>query len=84
MGYISHINRFRSLNAIGTFGSTDTTVRLYLLNQCNLRCWQHPSGATIVLGKMGFIDADMLKQYRAYAFVLIMIVTAIITRCQDR
>lgn len=32
-----------------------------------------------VLGKMGFIDADMLKQYRAYAFVLIMIVAAIIT-----
>lgn len=32
-----------------------------------------------VLGKMGFIDAEMLKQYRAYAFVLIMIVAAIIT-----
>lgn len=32
-----------------------------------------------VLGKMGFIDAKMLKQYRAYAFVLIMIVAAIIT-----
>lgn len=32
-----------------------------------------------VLGKMGFIDADMLKGYRAYAFVLIMIVAAIIT-----
>ncbi len=32
-----------------------------------------------VLGKMGFIDANLLKQYRAYAFVLIMIVAAIIT-----
>lgn len=32
-----------------------------------------------VLGRMGLIDADMLKQYRAYAFVLIMIVAAIIT-----
>lgn len=32
-----------------------------------------------VLGKMGFIDADMLKRYRAYAFVIIMIVAAIIT-----
>lgn len=32
-----------------------------------------------VLGKMGFIDANMLKQYRAYAFVLIMIIAAIIT-----
>lgn len=32
-----------------------------------------------VLGKMGFIDADMLRGYRAYAFVLIMIVAAIIT-----
>ncbi len=32
-----------------------------------------------VLGKMGFIDADMLKQYRAYAFIIIMIVAAIIT-----
>lgn len=32
-----------------------------------------------VLGKMGFIDADILKQYRAYAFILIMIIAAIIT-----
>lgn len=32
-----------------------------------------------VLGRMGFIDAGMLRRYRAYAFVLIMIVAAIIT-----
>lgn len=32
-----------------------------------------------VLGKMGFIDAPMLKQYRPYAFVIIMIIAAIIT-----
>lgn len=32
-----------------------------------------------VLGKMGFINADMLKQYRSYAFILIMIIAAIIT-----
>ena len=32
-----------------------------------------------ILGKMGLIDADMLKQYRAYAFVLIMVIAAIIT-----
>lgn len=32
-----------------------------------------------VLGKMGFIDADMLKQYRTYAFILIMIIASIIT-----
>lgn len=32
-----------------------------------------------VLGKMGLIDADMLKQYRAYAFILIMVIAAIIT-----
>lgn len=32
-----------------------------------------------VLGRMGFIDAEMLKKYRAYAFILIMIVAAIIT-----
>ena len=32
-----------------------------------------------VLGKMGFVDAEMLKAYRPYAFVLIMIVAAIIT-----
>ncbi len=32
-----------------------------------------------ILGKMGFVDADMLGQYRAYAFILIMIVAAIIT-----
>lgn len=32
-----------------------------------------------VLGKMGFIDANTLKQYRAYAFVIIMIIASIIT-----
>ena len=32
-----------------------------------------------ILGKMGFIDAPMLKQYRAHAFVIIMIIAAIIT-----
>lgn len=32
-----------------------------------------------ILGKMGFIDAVLLKSYRAYAFVMIMIIAAIIT-----
>lgn len=32
-----------------------------------------------VLGKMGFIDADLLREYRACAFVIIMIIAAIIT-----
>ncbi len=32
-----------------------------------------------VLGRMGFVDAPMLRRYRAHAFVLIMIVAAIIT-----
>jgi sec-independent protein translocase protein TatC len=32
-----------------------------------------------VLGKMGLIDANTLRQYRAYAFVIIMIIAAIIT-----
>lgn len=32
-----------------------------------------------VFGKMGFVDASMLKQYRAYAFIIIMIIAAIIT-----
>ena len=32
-----------------------------------------------VLGKMGFIDASMLKQYRSYAFIIIMVIAAIIT-----
>lgn len=32
-----------------------------------------------VLGKMGFIDAYTLQQYRAYAFVVIMIIAAIVT-----
>lgn len=32
-----------------------------------------------VLGKMGFIDASLMKRYRAYAFVIIMIIAAIIT-----
>lgn len=34
---------------------------------------------TFILGKMGFVDANMLKKYRTYAFVIIMIVAAIIT-----
>lgn len=32
-----------------------------------------------ILGKMGFVDAPMLRKYRAYAFILIMIIAAIIT-----
>lgn len=32
-----------------------------------------------VLGKMGFVNAQMLRAYRPYAFVLIMVIAAIIT-----
>lgn len=32
-----------------------------------------------ILGRMGFIDAEMLKRYRPYAFVIIMVIAAIIT-----
>lgn len=32
-----------------------------------------------VLGKMGVIDAPLLKQYRSYAFIIIMVIAAIIT-----
>lgn len=32
-----------------------------------------------ILGKMGFITAGVLKRYRKYAFVLIMVIAAIIT-----
>jgi sec-independent protein translocase protein TatC len=32
-----------------------------------------------ILGKMGLIDAKLLKKYRSYAFVLIMVIAAIIT-----
>ncbi|MBD5239202.1 MAG: twin-arginine translocase subunit TatC [Bacteroidales bacterium] len=32
-----------------------------------------------ILEKMGFIDADLLRKYRPYAFVIIMIIAAIIT-----
>ena len=32
-----------------------------------------------VLGKMGFISADLLRQYRAYALIVIMIIGAVIT-----
>lgn len=32
-----------------------------------------------VLGRMGFIDAPLLRRYRPYAFVIIMIVAAVIT-----
>jgi len=34
---------------------------------------------TFILGKMGLINADILKRYRSYAFIIIMIVAAIIT-----
>lgn len=32
-----------------------------------------------ILGKMGFINAMVLKRYRSYAFVIIMVIAAIIT-----
>ena len=32
-----------------------------------------------VLGKMGFISAPLLKRYRPYAFIVIMVIAAIIT-----
>lgn len=32
-----------------------------------------------ILGKMGLINSELLSKYRSYAFVLIMIVAAIIT-----
>lgn len=32
-----------------------------------------------ILGKMGLIDAQLLRKYRAYAFVLIMFIAAVIT-----
>lgn len=32
-----------------------------------------------ILGRMGLIDAEMLKKYRPYAFVIIMVIAAIIT-----
>lgn len=34
---------------------------------------------TYILGKMGLVSADLLRQYRKYAFVLIMLIAAIIT-----
>ncbi len=34
---------------------------------------------SVVLGRMGFIDADLLKKYRSHAIVLILIISAIIT-----
>ena len=47
MKYINLINRFWSLNAVEPFGRTDSTVYLYLLNQCNLRHWQNPFTITL-------------------------------------
>lgn len=32
-----------------------------------------------ILGKMELIDAEMLRKYRAYAFILIMVIAAVIT-----
>ena len=34
---------------------------------------------SFILGKMGIIDANTLKRYRKYAFVIILIVSALIT-----
>lgn len=32
-----------------------------------------------ILGKMGFIDASLLQEYRSYEFIIIMIIAAVIT-----
>lgn len=32
-----------------------------------------------VLGRMGFVDAALLRQYRAHALIIIMVISAIIT-----
>lgn len=32
-----------------------------------------------ILGRMGFIDARLMKKYRSYAFIIIMIIAAVIT-----
>lgn len=34
---------------------------------------------SFVLGKMGLVDADLLRQYRPYAFIIILVIAAIIT-----
>ncbi|MBQ2333273.1 MAG: twin-arginine translocase subunit TatC, partial [Prevotella sp.] len=38
---------------------------------------------TWILGKMGFIDKQMMQQYRKHAIVLILIIAAIITPTTD-
>lgn len=63
------VNTINLESYISTF--TTLTFMMGVVFQIPIFCF--------VLGKMGFIDAPLLKRYRSYAFVIIMIIAAIIT-----
>lgn len=63
------VNTINLESYISTF--TTLTFMMGIVFQLPVFCF--------VLGKMGLIDAAMLKKYRPYAFIIIMIIAAIIT-----
>lgn len=63
------VNTINLSSYISTF--TTLTFMMGVVFQLPVFCF--------ILGKMGFIDADLLKQYRSYAFIIIMIIAAIVT-----
>lgn len=58
---------------LDSYISTFTTLTFMMGVVCQLPIF------AFILGKMGLIDARLLKSYRSYAFVIIMIIAAIIT-----
>lgn len=63
------VNTINLESYISTF--TTLTFMMGIVFQLPVFCF--------VLGKMGLIDAAILKKYRPYAFIIIMIIAAIIT-----
>lgn len=63
------VNTINLSSYISTF--TTLTFMMGIVFQLPVICY--------VLGKMGFINSGLLKKYRPYAFIIIMIIAAIIT-----
>lgn len=63
------VNTINLESYISTF--TTLTFMMGIVFQLPVFCF--------ILGKMGLIDSNLLKKYRSYAFIIIMIIAAIIT-----
>lgn len=63
------INTINLSSYISTF--TTLTFMMGIVFQLPVLCF--------ILGKMGFIDAELLRRYRSYAFIIIMVIAAIVT-----